>query len=211
MMEDNEKNEYDPFNTDDGVKDYGLPEVNFEPVRREGSSEPVPTPVKSSVKRESEKKKNNNNVPVLIGALVLLLIFGAGAFYYFNYYNQEPAAEYVPYEREPEIVEEVVVEEPVDNTPEAVEPIPEENKVGSVTVVEGRTGRSYIIVNSLFDEDNASDYSNMLISKGVDAKMIRSRRFYKFSVADYESYGEAADQIENYKQNYGDQIWVLKY
>ena len=212
-MEDNKNQFQDPYNLNSGTQDYGLPELNFEPIKREEEVQ-EPKPVQNKVPKKEEKKKNNI-VPVLVGVLVIVLIFGA-ALYYFVL--REPEVEqqaYVPYEPE---VPEVVEEEPVDNSadfaPIETNDFPAETTEGSITIINERTQRNYIVVGSFFDEDNANDYANLLASRGINAKLIqpsRGRRFYKLAVADFDTFDEASDQISTYKETYGEQIWVLTY
>lgn len=213
-MEDNKNQFQDPYNPNSGSQDYGLPELNFEPIKREEEVH-EPKPVQKNVPKKEEKKKNNI-VPVLVGVLVIVLIFGA-ALYFFVL--REPEVEqqaYVPYE--PEVAEVIEEEEPVDNsadfTPIETNDFPAEPAEGSVTIINERTQRNYIVVGSFFDEDNANDYANLLASKGINAKLIqpaRGRRFYKLAIADFDTFDEASNQISTFKETYGEQIWVLTY
>ncbi|MDQ3395348.1 MAG: SPOR domain-containing protein [Bacteroidota bacterium] len=209
-MEDNKNDFQDPYNLDKGSDEYGLPEVSFEPIVRE--EEKFVPPVSKKVFNKQEKKKSNL-IPALVGALAIVLIFGA-ALYYFVLREPVEQQAYVPYVPEvPEVVEE---EEPVDNFSDfnAAETFPAEQKEGSVTIIEGRTHRNYIVVGSFFDEDNASDYADKLASQGIDAKLIkpgRGRRFHKLAVADFGTFDEASNNITTFKETYGEQIWVLTY
>lgn len=224
-MDENSKNEFqDPFKSDTDVKDFGLPEVNFQPIERE---EPKKIIVEQPHKKEApkhvvEEKKKSNILPVLIGAFVLVLIFGLAIYFFaFNETGQAQSSEYVPYE--PEIAE-VIEEAPVESIPENFETagtdnsdntvFSEEKKEGSITVVNQRSRRGYIVVGSFFDEDNATDFGNKLASNGEEVKLIkpdRYSRYYKLAVADYDNYEQATTEISNFKSNYGNQIWVLKY
>jgi hypothetical protein len=224
-MDENSKNEFqDPFKSDTDVKDYGLPEINFKPIERE---EPKKINVEPPYKKETpkhvvEEKKNRNILPVLIGAFVLVLIFGAAIYFFvFNESGEARTSDNVPYEPE---VAEVIEEAPVESIPESFESagtdntnntfFSEERTEGSVTVVNGRSRRGYIVVGSFFDEDNATDFGNKLASSGVEVKLIkpdRYSRYYKLAIADYENYEAAASEISNFKSNFGNQIWVLRY
>jgi hypothetical protein len=224
-MDDNSRNEFeDPFKSDTDLKDFGLPEVNFKPIERE---EPNKIIVEQQYKKETpkhvvEEKKKNNILPVLIGAFVLVLIFGLAIYFFaFNETGDTQASEYVPYE--PEIAE-VIEETPVESIPENFETagtdnsnetvFPDDKKEGSITVVNQRTRRGYIVVGSFFDEDNATDFGNKLAANGEEVKLIkpdRYSRYYKLAVADYDNYDLASNEISNFKTNYGNQIWVLKY
>lgn len=208
-MEDNKNQSHDPYNMNSESEEYGLPELNFEPIKREEENEVV-TPVQKKTPPKEEKKKSNI-IPILIGAFIIVLIFGGALYYFVLSENEVEQQTYVPYEAE---IPEVVEEEPVDNyadfTPVETyeEPVATQ---GSLTIVNGRTNRNYIVVGSFFDEDNANDYGNKLASQGIEAKIIKGRRFHKLAVADYDTFDEASDRITNFKETYGEQIWVLTY
>jgi hypothetical protein len=217
MEENQNKNEYqDPFNSTGGSSDYGLPDVDFEPIKREEVREPVVSHVHSAPKKVEKEEENNYTVPIVIGIILLLLMLGGVGYYFF--YMDEPVEEivenYEPYQPEtPVIVEEPeeITEEFTYTEPEIISNDPVE---GSITFINERTYRSYIVVGSFFDEDNANDYGNLLASRGVEAKIIpatKGRRFYKLAVADFDTFDEAANQIGTYKETYCDEICVLKY
>ncbi|MDQ3536871.1 MAG: SPOR domain-containing protein [Bacteroidota bacterium] len=210
-MENNKNDFQDPFTLDNGSQEYGLPEVSFEPIVRDEEPAPVVKPAFKAEPKKEEKKKNNI-LPILVSAFIIVLIFGA-ALYYFVLREPEVVQQtYVPYEAE---VPEVIEEEPVDNyadyTPVETNEFPAETKEGSLTIVNGRTNRNYIVVGSFFDEDNANDYGNKLAAQGIDAKIIKGRRFHKLAVADFNTFDEASDQISTFKETYGSEIWVLTY
>ena len=85
---------------------------------------------------------------------------------------------------------------------------------GEIVNVQARTGRSYIIIGSFIDQDIANDFAKELSGKGLGAKVIfpygKSKR-YRVSVADFDSYSDAAAQLNSYKSTYGDGTWALKY
>ena len=85
---------------------------------------------------------------------------------------------------------------------------------GEIVSVSDRTQRSYVIVGSFIDEDLAMDYALKLSGEGNGVKIIqpygKSKR-YRVSVADYSTYGDAASQLDSFKEEFGDQIWALKY
>lgn len=85
---------------------------------------------------------------------------------------------------------------------------------GEIVNVQAKTGRSYIIIGSFIDQDIANDFAKDLSGKGMGAKVIfpygKSKR-YRVSVADFDSYSDAAAQLNSYKSTYGDGTWALKY
>lgn len=85
---------------------------------------------------------------------------------------------------------------------------------GEIMNVQAKTGRSYIIIGSFVDQDLANDFAKELSGKGKGAKVIfpygKSKR-YRVSIADFDTYSDAAAQINSYKTTYGDGTWALKY
>jgi cytoskeletal protein RodZ len=85
---------------------------------------------------------------------------------------------------------------------------------GEIINVQAKTGRSYIVIGSFIDQDIANDFAKELSGKGKGAKVIfpygKSKR-YRVSIADFDSYSDAAAQINSYKSTYGDGAWALKY
>jgi cell division protein FtsN len=85
---------------------------------------------------------------------------------------------------------------------------------GEIVNVQTKTGRSYIIIGSFIDQDLANDFAKELASAGKGVKIIfpydNSKR-YRVSIADFDSYSDAAVQISSFKSTYGDGAWVLKY
>lgn len=85
---------------------------------------------------------------------------------------------------------------------------------GEFTVLSDRTGRSYVIVASFFDEDMATDYSEELASNGVGTSIIppfKDSKFYRVAIADFPSYSDAASSLGQFKGTYGDDVWALRY
>lgn len=93
-------------------------------------------------------------------------------------------------------------------------PVANASEAGAITVVNSRTGQSYIIIASFIDEDLAMDYAKETVEDGSSVKIIEpfgeSKR-YRVSIADYSSYSDASSQLDSYKSKYGDQLWALKY
>ncbi|UXP31375.1 SPOR domain-containing protein [Reichenbachiella agarivorans] len=126
-----------------------------------------------------------------------------------------------------EVAEPVVTEEtPVvaENAEETLESTTDKPKpklaaassapAGQIEKVSSKTGQSYVIIGSFIDEDLAMDYANKLSADGKGVKIIQpfgdSKR-YRVSVADFPSYGDAASQLNSFKDEFGSQVWALKY
>ncbi|PIB35163.1 hypothetical protein BFP72_07005 [Reichenbachiella sp. 5M10] len=85
---------------------------------------------------------------------------------------------------------------------------------GEIEQVTAKTGLSYVIIGSFIDQDLAMDYAQELSEEGRGVKVIhpygKSKR-YRVSVADFSTYGDAASQLGSYQDEYGQQVWALKY
>lgn len=221
---------------EDEDDDFGLSEIKYEPaakkeriepeeVEKQNEEEEIHQTTYSSDKEETQyvekpvaknfsaeqkpvDNKSTNKLPVIIG-LMIALILGGVAVYFLLF--QEPEQPTIV--EEAPIAEPIVEETPVEEVPEYVEPTP---TVGEVYTVTSRTGRSYIIAASFFDEDNAKDYSNKLAQQGVTNTIIHpygTSRFYRVAIDHYTSFAEANQRVEEIKSQgkYGDQLWVLKF
>lgn len=208
-MEENKHDENeDQFEKDE---DYGLPDVSYEPVNREDEKEPI---IMNPREQPSQKHKDDSSWPLIIGIAIVLIL--AGVLVYFFFIKKEtpvvqqtppPVMEEIP-EQEEFIVEEEYNWEPVE------EPAPIEPAVGVMTDISARTGRAYVVVGSFIDVDLAHDYGNKLASEGVSTVVIApygNVKYYRLSVADYATVGDALANLDQYKTKYGDNIWVLKY
>lgn len=85
---------------------------------------------------------------------------------------------------------------------------------GEIISITEKTGRVYAIIASFIDGDIAMDYANELSAQGKGVKIIApfgNSRNYRVTIADYGSYSEATNNIDNIKADYGDQVWALKY
>lgn len=225
----NKENEgSNPSDNDPQKKDeneaFGLPEVNYEPINRE---EPFAGGTAFNPKNMNEKKEHNagqtNYAPVIVGILLLLVVIGAASyFFFFNEPEPEPAesvySEYVPYEENNSKPEEITVDNngfAEDTTSfESFPETPAETVKGSYSTISGRTGRSYIVIGSFIDEDLALDEAKELAEKGLSTQLIppyNNVKYYRLAVQDHPSFAEAAMQLENLKQTYGENIWILKY
>lgn len=95
----------------------------------------------------------------------------------------------------------------VDNTASAANP-------GEVTRLSGRNGKAYVIVASFIDSDLAEDHARKLAAEGKSPYVIPPFGKYKYSrvgIAEFDSFEGAAANLDNYKSEYGSDIWALRY
>ncbi len=85
---------------------------------------------------------------------------------------------------------------------------------GQVNALTDRTNNYYIVIASFLDEDLAMDHSQKLASKGESPTIIPpfgKAITTRVAIKGYGSLGQAQNEIGNYKGEYGQDIWILKY
>lgn len=106
--------------------------------------------------------------------------------------------------------------QPVAQKPQPQQPAAQKytGAPGEFAVLSERTGRSYVIIASFFDQDMATDYSEKLAANGVGTSIIppfKESKFYRVAIAEFTSYSEAAAALGQFKGTYGDDVWALRY
>lgn len=211
-MEDNERQSYNEEDQDD----FGLPEVEYTPLDRE--DEIPPAYEQSHYYRDEEEESNKSKGIIIFGIISLVLIAGLCIYLFLfggmgqvnKWLADEPAPPvYVEPEPEPDPIPEVV---------EEVTPEPEINPLtpySDVTTISEPTGRSYIVIGSFVDEDLALDFSNKMMEQGIGVKILapsgRAPLMHRVAVADFSDFSEAMSDLELFRNNYGENTWVLKY
>ncbi len=198
---------------DNKDEDYGLPKVSYDPVNREDTREPIIMNPKDQQTSKRNADKNPSAWPIVVGIIVIIAIAGALAYVFLF---RAPEAPPVVQEPAP-VIEEVIPDleelEVVENTGwEAPEPVV--SSVGSISTINARSGLAHVIAGSFIDVDLARDYGNKLAGEGVSTTIIEPYgkvKYYRLSVANYATVGEALENVEQLKAKYGDNIWVLKY
>ncbi len=85
---------------------------------------------------------------------------------------------------------------------------------GSVTTLDARTGNAFVIVGSFVDEDIANDYANKLAAEGKSPSIIKpfgNGLFHRVAIAGFPTVAAAQQNLDNFKGEYGPDVWVLKY
>jgi len=87
-------------------------------------------------------------------------------------------------------------------------------KIGSVEIIEAKTGRYYIVVASDIDDDLAMDFAKNLSKSGTSSKIIKplgKNIYHRVTVGDYETFSEAQGKADELKGTFGNNIWVVKH
>ncbi len=152
--------------------------------------------------------KKESAAPVIITLSIIVIIACALVYYFFL---REPEKE--PVAQKPiKDTTSYVVEKPVEPEPEVIEP--EEPTEGVVSTLNSRTGRSYVVVGSFFDEDLAKDYADKLTKDGTNAYIIPpfgKSKFNRVAIEETESFAAASTRATELSGKYKEQPWPLKY
>lgn len=115
----------------------------------------------------------------------------------------------------PEVAEDTPVPEVVADIPE---PEPErvsiEEPKRAISVVNQPQKKYFLVVASFLDKDLANDYGNQLIQSESNVFIIpptSNSKFTRVALGKYETLGEVIDGINAYNDEFGEQIWALKY
>lgn len=152
--------------------------------------------------------KQQSAAPIIITLSIIVLIAVALVYYFFL---RGPEKEPVP-QKPIKDTTTYAVEKPVEPEPEVIEP--EEPIIGSVNTLNSRTGRSYVVVGSFFDEDLAKDYADKLTKDGTNAYIIPpfgKSKFNRVAIEETESFAKASTRATELTGQFKEQPWPLKY
>ena len=201
--------------------DFGLEEVELKPIET-AAVEPMVEPAvekkpKSTFVPASQRpiKKKKNKKTIIILSVIIVLALAAFYFLVFVPRNEEPESVPVKVVVEPEPVEEPTPEpEPVQVEVDVeAEPTPVPEPLSVITISESG-GRFYVVVGSFFDVDFAEDRANDLIAAGIQSYILQPQEgklYHRVGIKQANDLAEANSGIEELKQTFGNEIWVLKY
>lgn len=224
-------------NTDDT---FGLPEIEYEPLKREETPQAEQTPAyeeepKRTVYEREEVHNEYTNTyedededraspwPKILGIIALLAIAG-GAYWFFARYQpaqreelkarQEQLAreEAAKAERSRLEAEERARAEAEQRRADSLANL--QTKEGAIETLTERTRRYYVIVASAIDGDLIMDQARKLSAKGVSSKIIPpfgKAKFYRLAIAEGDTYAATQTTADGMKSEYGDQVWVVRY
>lgn len=170
---------------------------------------------------DSGSDKGKFTRTVVIGTL----LFAAIAVVLLVLYNGDSTPKVAKKEK-PVATKPVVKEEPKETPKEEVKPAEPKPKpkpkpapsntlpAGEITKLPQATGKTYVIVGSFFDDDLATDFANELAVKGRSPMVIPpfgASRFHRVAIAEFNSFKDAQQGIEEYKAEFGADIWPLRY
>ena len=220
--------------------DFGLPEASFDSDMDEGEvsddmddslgssedqdeepayetepEEEQPRSQYNYVSEEEDTKKGSAGLIVFLSIVGVLVI----AFAVYWFVIRTPKEEPKPVVKKPvkEQVIDTVKAEPVVKEPVIVEkPVVEpQGTSGTFETITEKSGRYYIVLNSFFDEDLASDYAKKLAKNGTSTLILNppDRKGFRRVVLkeDHGNWRDAEARLGDLKMTYGEAIWVLKF
>lgn len=115
-----------------------------------------------------------------------------------------------------EVAAETEVLEPVEeeayNT--SAESVPNQVDAGTITILSLKTGKSYVVIGSFFDEDIANDYAQKLADQGSSPYVIppfNNSRYYRIAIAEFDNFKDANNSVATFTEQYGKEAWPLRY
>ncbi len=198
----------------DKNKDYGLPKVEPQPIRRDQPGIPKPPPVN---KVNRPPKKDNRLIIVvlsIVGALIL-----ASLLYILFWEDGSPYDTQVV----PEVEDRVVVDpEPEGSGDQDAETEPVDNSVvteeisdepGSIVTISARTNRYYIFVGSYKFRAYAKRHAEKLAADGFAVKLITPDNWVgvRVAVGNYATKEEAGADAQQIRSRYGIEVVISKY
>jgi hypothetical protein len=194
--------------------DYGLPHIAYDPLEKEDDDYQG---FMDNTGHESERYydyEKRRGSPVLVVFLILFILGGiVFGVYWFQFRNTgsgtvvAPETYQLPTPVRPEIIEEPVIYEQF-SVPEPVQ------STGEFQVVSSPSSSYYIVVGSFIDDDLAMDHSKLLNSQGINTYLIEpinNNKFYRLAIGNFGTWGEAVENLDELKFNFGQDIWVLKF
>lgn len=172
--------------------------------------------------------ENNNNKgkfarTVVIGT-VLFLVIGSVLWFLYDSTSKktqeivkEVPPKETPVETTPlEVAAETKVLEPVEEKAynKKAESVPNQVEAGTITILSLKTGKSYVVIGSFFDEDIAGDYAQKLADQGSSPYIIppfNNSRYYRVAIAEFDNFKDANGSVATYTEQYGKEAWPLRY
>ena len=94
-----------------------------------------------------------------------------------------------------------------ESTPVATNP-------GTINNLSARTGNTFVIIGSFVDGDIARDFAGKLASEGKSPSIIPpfgKGLFYRVAIAGFPTIASAQQNLDGFKNDYGQDVWILRY
>jgi hypothetical protein len=152
-----------------------------------------------------------SSAPIII-TLSIIVILACVAVYFFFLKDADPKESMA--QQVAKDTTTYVVEKPVNADEIIEEPVAQIKAEALINTLNTRSGRSYVIVGSFFDDDLAMDYAKQLKKKGTSSYIIPpfgKSKFTRVAVEETSSFADASSKANNLAGQYKEQPWPLKY
>ena len=110
------------------------------------------------------------------------------------------------------VIEPEVIEPEIKTDPSDMESAPK--GIGVISEISQPLNKYYLVVASFLDNDLAFDYAEKLTLSGSNIMIIppfSTSKFTRVALLEYETFDKAKIGLDNYKDEFDEQLWVLKY
>ena len=90
----------------------------------------------------------------------------------------------------------------------------EDVKLSTANLINGKSGRFFIIVGGFSSKKNAVKLREKLISDGLESKVIspmEGSELFRVSLGDYSDKASAKTKADGLKSDYGNELWIMQY
>ena len=111
-----------------------------------------------------------------------------------------------------EVIEPEVIEPEIKTDPSDMESAPK--GIGVISEISQPLNKYYLIVASFLDNDLAFDYAEKLILSGSNVMIIppfSTSKFTRVALLEHETLDKVKIGLDKYKDEFDEQLWVLKY
>lgn len=170
-------------------------------------------------------EESSSNAPKIIGGIVLVLLVSVAIWYFGFYGPQQKAIAEAEKAKQEEIDRKAKQEAAVlkakrdEEAAAAAEAArlaaeAEAQAKAGVQILEERSGRYYIVLESFVDGDFAKDFGNKIAKEGTPSFLIppySKKKMQRVGIGGYESMGEAQTALNDLPDEFGKGKWILKY
>ncbi len=169
---------------------------------------------------DSQKEKGKFARIVIIGTLVILIVASGLWFMYTGGDEPKELAKTEQPRPKPQPKPQVKKETQQQKAETAPEPKPKPvaapttTPAGTINELQSRTGNAYIVIASFIDGDLAKDYASMLAANGKSPYIVapfNNGLYYRVAIAEFQTFDDATQNIGRYKEEFGPDIWTLRY
>jgi hypothetical protein len=111
-----------------------------------------------------------------------------------------------------EVIEPEVIEPEIKTDPSDMESAPK--GIGVISEISQPLNKYYLVVASFLDNDLAFDYAEKLILSGSNVTIIppfSTSKFTRVALLEHETLDKVKIGLDKYKDEFDEQLWVLKY